>query len=141
MPMLMGQLRYALWRGDREEARRVTAMFGTLPGAGPERMMALARVGTGDLEPTVIASELHELTAWISNPRFTSMLLQYATELFAAGGAHDIALDCLRRASEGVLVDLEWVRGCPLLEPLRGSPGYAQALAIVEKRASELWRR
>ncbi len=141
LPMLMARMRYALWRGDREGARQMTAAFSTMPGSGPERMTTLARVAIGELDPAILANLLDEMEQWLSNPRFASMLLQFTTEFASAGGAHDLALEALRRAAEGVLIDLEWVRRCPLLEPLHASPIYARARSLVEDRAAELWQR
>ncbi len=141
VPVAMSRIRYALWRGDRDEARRTVDALETTGGDAAMRIVALGRVALGDIDPETVAGQLKEVEEWLSNPRFTSMMLQISAELFSAGGAHDIALDCVERAANGVLIDLEWMRRCPTLEPLRERDGFARALAQVDERASELWQR
>lgn len=133
-------MRYALWRGDREGVRAVAEHFERLGTEAGERMALIGKVALGELPSESMAPVLEEIPRWLGNPRFTSLLLQVATETLAAAGAHAMALEALRRAGEGVLVDIEWMRSCPLLVPLRTSPVYAATQSVVARRASAIWR-
>jgi eukaryotic-like serine/threonine-protein kinase len=48
------------------------------------------------------------------------------------------ALGFLARAVEGGLTDLLWLDGCPMLDPLRGGPGWEELRAPVLARAEEV---
>lgn len=141
IPHAMARLRFALWRGDEGGARDVLAQVQSLGSDAARHVSTLGRVALGEVPPEAARAFLAEVPGWLANPRFTALMLQIGVEVLCAAGAREDALERLEQAASGVLVDLEWMRRCPLLEPLRGEPGYARALAAVEQRAADVWRR
>lgn len=139
--LVVSRMRYGLWSGDHDAARRAgqeLLHFGT---DASRRLALAASVGVGDVPIERLAPMLDRVPQWADNQRYASLMYQIATETFCSAGAHDLALESVRRASEGVLVDLEWMRRCPLLAPLRTNPIYIEAFARVEQRADAIWKR
>ncbi len=135
------RLRYTLWRGGRDEARAVVQRLSML-ALGPAQGFAfLTQVALGEIAPAEALLPLSEFARAATNPRFTSLARQFGVEVLAAAGAHTLALDVLTQAADAILIDLEWMRRCPLLEPLRGSEAFAASISKVEQRTADMWRR
>lgn len=64
---------------------------------------------------------------------------QMMTEEAAFHGDLERALSHLVAASELLLVDLDWLDRCPLLEPLRERPSFLAARGRVQARCEEIW--
>ncbi len=134
-------LRYALWTGREAEVRSAYAAICASSGLEVElgrRMLAIA-VGEGSIDDAR-AAQL-ELEQWLGNERLIGLIRQLATEAFCVAGAYDRAWATLRSAAEGALIDVDWMRRCPLLSPLRGGDEFAGLLATVQARAEVIWRR
>lgn len=140
-PIVMTRLRYALWRRDHDAARSALATIERFGTEGSQRMAGIGRVALGERPPEPMFERLGEVQDWLDNPRFASLMHQIAAEAFCSAGADELALECLRRAAAGVLIDLDWMRRCPLLEPLKASPIYLEAHARVAQRADAIWKR
>ncbi len=139
LPLAGLQFRAALWRRDEDAARhwcRVTAELPTPIGARTARLFA---VGLGEGEPAVAEDVVDGIPT--SNLRFRTLILQIASEVFAAAGDADRALTMLESAVEGALVDVVWLRRCPLFEPLHAEPRFQEVLRSVDRRARRVWRR
>jgi serine/threonine-protein kinase len=48
------------------------------------------------------------------------------------------ALEAFGRAAAEGLIDVSWVRKCPLLDVIREDPGYPVITELVEKRAARI---
>jgi serine/threonine-protein kinase len=140
-PIVMTRLRYALWRRDHDAARNVLANIARFGTEGSQRMVGIGQVALGALPPEPMFERLDEVEGWVDNPRFTSLMHQIAAEAFCSAGADELGLECIRRAAAGVLIDLDWMRRCPLFEPLKANPVYLEARALVEQRADAIWKR
>lgn len=141
LPVLVSELRQALYRGATAGVKRVADMLDDGGGEPGKRMRELARVAV-DGEGLEQAFEMMTLIpAWLANRRFTSLIQQIAIEVFAAAGEEDAALTVLEQCVAGILIDIRWMRTCPLLEGLRATPRFASLEAQVAERAADIWRK
>ncbi|HJL14399.1 MAG TPA: protein kinase [Sandaracinaceae bacterium LLY-WYZ-13_1] len=137
----VSKFRWALYRGDVDEARRVLDQLARTGTESADRMVTLGKIAFGESTREEVAELFEILPAWLDNPRFTSLMLQIATEVCAYAGERELALEALRRAADEALIDIAWLRRCPLLAPLRDDPRYAEAERVVAGRAKEVWTR
>jgi serine/threonine-protein kinase len=72
------------------------------------------------------------------NTRRIVLFHQIYAEIHAYAGDTARALDALRRAADGGLIDIFWVDRCPLFAPIRGDASFAASRAIVLHRAHEI---
>jgi serine/threonine-protein kinase len=129
------ELRFATYFGDREWIRRVAEGHWW-----SELTRGIVSIYTGDLDAQAL-SELMErvLVLTGSNPRIRTVRLQSFSEGAAWQGHDEIALRCLVEAADEVLVDLDWMDRCPLLDRLRTTEAFAKARERVAARASAIW--
>ncbi len=133
------RMRMAAWRGDRGGLRRWRGDHHT-QGPLVFRFIALyANVLLGEAGEVELRRDLGHMLSTAQNPRFLTFVAQLATEIYCGIGQPDEARLHLMRAATSVLVDLEWLDGCPLLAPLRGHPGFAEARGRVRARAATIW--
>jgi tetratricopeptide (TPR) repeat protein len=139
VPVVTFRIRFAAWRGDREELQRLGAVDGIGDGLRWEfvRFYAQALSGAGD-QQTIdqVAATAHSLS---KSPRTIATIAQFLTELYAGRGYLDAAEAQLQRAVGAGLVDLEWLDRCPLLASLRERPAFVAARAQVRERAEAIW--
>jgi serine/threonine-protein kinase len=100
----------------------------------------LCGYAVGESDRETARGVLHRVPAWLANPRFSALMYQIGTEVFCAAGDLDTAAETLTLGSNGVLLDITWMDGCPVLAPLRAHPRWASAHAQVAKRAANVWR-
>jgi len=141
IPVVLSWVRWKLYRGDLDEVRRLLGDYAHVDHPVARRSLDLYRhiVGLGDLEAAKEAAQA--IRANMPNQRFGSLMLQLITESFAAVGENELAMDALLEASNLLLIDIEWIKRCPLLKPLHADPRYEEARARVHKRAMDIWRR
>ncbi|MCA9688586.1 MAG: protein kinase [Myxococcales bacterium] len=135
------EVRIAGWQRDFDRIRRCLADIESRKGR-PAWMIVtlLCRGYLGLVDPVELLRFLDSTAKEATlNPRFTSVSYQLAAEVAAARGLHDDAMDYISRAANGVLVDIDWLDRCPVLEGLRGRPEYEAARAKVKRRAEAIW--
>ncbi|MCA9649814.1 MAG: protein kinase [Myxococcales bacterium] len=140
LPAIVMRFRHALFVGDLEEAaaaRDVLEGIDTETGQGMLQLAGLAFGETSVAEAEAIFAAVHGPRA---NTRFAMLMRQIATELYTLAGAREHALRELTAGAESALIDLEWIRKCSVLEPLRGDPAFARAERAVQRRAAAIWR-
>ncbi|HJK95219.1 MAG TPA: protein kinase [Polyangiaceae bacterium LLY-WYZ-15_(1-7)] len=139
-PTLQTRLRGAVWRGDADEVRAALALLED--AERPDRRM-MRRYGEAALdaaEGQAFRGELGALVAESENARFRAFAHQLGAEIAALHGAEEAAREHVRAAAAGALVDLDWLRRCPLLGALRERGELAEAEAQVAQRAFAIWR-
>jgi serine/threonine-protein kinase len=133
------ELRMALWRGDVARARTVrwSAESGAaLTAIGPLRMALDEAVTVAEL-----AAALDDACQRPASPRLRTTWRQMAVELLAWRGGHELALAALVAAdADGMLLDADWVEGCPLLMGLHGDPTFVAIRERVREQADRIWR-
>ncbi len=134
IPILQIRLREAAWRRDRD---RMVEICGLVPPSNePAHLMlqSYAGIALGTLDPNAGAARAEEYLARVKNPRFQTLIHQFLTEALAFAGALELAEKYVQRSAETRLIDLTWLDMCPLLEPLRGTQGFARARTLVVHR-------
>ena len=140
LPILVARIRWSLFVGDRDRAVRNLEQLERLPIL-PAQMMSQFYAPLRDADAVESSlGILDQLPAWLDNPRFASFIHQASTELFTACGELDVALKMLRRAAEGITIDVPWVQSSNLLAPLRCAPEFPELEAMILRRAAEVWR-
>jgi tetratricopeptide (TPR) repeat protein len=134
----MIRIRLAAWRGDRAELGRISAANPTNGTSWAELFGVYARLALGE-DVADAEQYLGAALAAARNPRSYTMLAQLAAEGYAAGGQMNLAWAYLRRAAESVLIDLDWLKRCPPLAPLRQLPGFTGVHGLVRSRAEMIW--
>lgn len=86
-----------------------------------------------------IAARVERILRMAPNPRFAALLCQLGAEI-SGFHAHDaLTLRFVEQAAAGVLVDLDWLDRCPLLDRVRGRPAFEAARQLVLARAAAIW--
>ena len=141
-PVVLSRMRWHLYRDEYDDARGCYEMLKGRGGdAASQEMALIPGVIFGETSVEVARAAVDRMPSYLANPRFQALMHQVACEIFAFSGHPEIAKVILTRAADGVLIDLLWLKHCPVLEPLRGSPEMAVALEQVERRAAQIWRR
>jgi serine/threonine-protein kinase len=97
---------------------------------------ALRQVAHAEYTGTAEASPLVDPSQPVR--RRDAFLLQLRVEFAMHGGQHHRARQLLAVAPDLGVVDLTWMRRCPLLRPIHHTPEYLQALQKIEAAASKL---
>jgi eukaryotic-like serine/threonine-protein kinase len=66
------------------------------------------------------------------------MSLQLMTELSLLLDQHDLALRALGKAAGAGLIDVTWLRSCPLFAPITGDLRWRAVHDAVERRAAAM---
>jgi serine/threonine-protein kinase len=74
-----------------------------------------------------------------NNPRWRTLLSQLLVEIHSSWDRVDEAFERLAVCATDVLVDVEWLDRCPLLDCLRGHPNFAPIRRRVAERAAAIW--
>jgi serine/threonine-protein kinase len=133
------RVRIAGWQRDWDALRRFAADEATGDSPNWRFVRLYARALVRDLDITEVRSRYAAILAARQNPRYVSLALQLATEVFAGLGEIEEARLHLARAATSVLVDVEWLDHCPLLAPLRELPDWAEVRRRVRARADAVW--
>jgi serine/threonine-protein kinase len=132
--------RMAGWRGDAEALRRFCADKSEQFEKPHWRPLTLYVRGLlGEIGEDEIARGFARLLTDTQSPRFITFLMQFQTELHAGRGEVSTAMLHLLRAATSMLIDLEWLDRCPLLESLRSHPDFGEARRRVRARAEAIW--
>jgi serine/threonine-protein kinase len=97
------------------------------------------RLTLGEIDIAEAEAIRTRANAAFRNPRFLMAMTQVCIEVYACAREYDAALHALGELAGGILVDVVWLDICPLFEPLRNSPAYAEAAAKVRHRAAAIW--
>ncbi|MBT9556512.1 MAG: protein kinase [Myxococcales bacterium] len=138
--VLQASVRFAMWRGDREQVRRVLSQLELSRSAPVVAITLSTRAYLGEISVEQHRAEASAVIGAVPNRRFRSVLLQFVAEVCAALGDLDFAITCLSTAANDVLVDLEWMDRCPALEPIRSRLEFEEARRAVRHRAEAIWR-
>jgi len=137
--VLWGQLevRVGAWRHEPDRIRRglEALVRSPHPIAGP--LSLYARVVLRDIAPPPGFGIGN--TEFSVSPRVRSIALQMQAEALAAIGEIEAAATCVASAATTVLVDLDWMDRCPLLEPVRQNEKFAEWRRAVALRCEDIW--
>jgi serine/threonine-protein kinase len=135
----MLEIRAGTWYRDVERIKRGHQVLGDATPDG-HAMSAFTNLL---LVPELNVEQLHRnietVIAVARNQRFVAMIQQWGAEASAYHGHEDLALEFMREAADGVLVDLEWLERCPLFDSLRSRPEFEAIRQIVRRRAEAVW--
>ena len=126
--------RLTLWRGApvgppativgaNEHARRTSSL--------------LVAIASGERPHDDDLAYMRAITARATH-RLRRLWLQVLTEIALAHGDIPGALDTLVEAVDAGMLDLAWLRRCPLLAPLRGDPAFTAHEAAVERATAPI---
>ena len=131
----MQEMRFACYFNDREWIRRVAEGH-----RWSELARSLVAIYTTDLdEPALLQLMDRALVLTGTNPRGRTVRLQSFCEGAAWKGLDALSLRFLIEAADAVLVDVDWMDRCPLLDRLRPLEEFARARQQVEARARAIW--
>jgi len=135
----LARVRIAAWRGDREQLVQM-AKDNRFPGIPSWQAMRLyAQAILGAFTAQELEQQFAQLLGAMKNARRRSLATQLEIEVFSSRGELDTALIHLTRCAQLVLIDITWLDHCPLLEPLRLLPGFADARRVVQARVDAIW--
>jgi serine/threonine-protein kinase len=64
---------------------------------------------------------------------------EVAAEFYMVGGRPEDAIAEIEKAAALPFIDLAWLDGCPLLEPVRQDPRFAAVRATTAARVAVFW--
>ncbi len=141
-------LRYTIWSGDKTKA--VKMLRERTSPIGPLSPEIVAAVIDGEIDAESAAKFLengmdadHAANQFFSaankgSLRRRALLHQFEAETAASVENWRWTLAAIRRADAARLVDINWLRKCPLFRTLRDEPGYAEVEASIAARAAAL---
>jgi len=133
------RMRVAIWRGDRPQIRRWHDVIRHSHSSQLQFVEDLGRYVLGELElPAVQAAFEARFPATVSRRR-RAVNDQVLVEALMARGEHALGMEHLHDLAMTMLVDIDWLERCPLLEPLRGKPPMATIESTVRARAQAIW--
>jgi serine/threonine-protein kinase len=137
-PVFLQEHRVATWFRDADWAARVYARLVDM-GYGPDILSLMATYRLTDIDESELRERMDAVLARASSPRLRSMIRQLYCEAAAWHGFDALALEHLIAAADGVLVDLDWLDHCALLDRLRNHDEFVRARMIVAHRADAIW--
>jgi len=132
-------IRYLVWRGDFEQARTHLATSTRPSNVGPLSQPILDAVLRGDGDHKLVADAFFR-AASSGSLRRRSLLHQIETEIASLMKVDDWAITALRSAESARLIDIGWLRHCPILAFVRDDPRFREVEARVAERADALVR-
>jgi eukaryotic-like serine/threonine-protein kinase len=100
-------------------------------------MLAFMDVIGGKATPDALTGVLRQFGNANAVARRRSFFFQLTTEIWAARGEHEKALEALEESARGRLSDLAWLDRCPVLEPIRNHPRFVAVRGPIAARAKE----
>ncbi len=129
------RLRFAAWRGVRDEAAyRGFAALGE-PAKFEHEMILTIHDPTLPWDTKRDRIRAHVEASRVGSPRRHAFIAQLAAEAAGMVGDADECLALLLRANACGLFDLPWLDRCPVLQPIRGEPRFAIIRNDVAERA------
>jgi serine/threonine-protein kinase len=122
--------RLVMWRRDRGRAAELLRTAPLTGPAGARTRLLLEAMAGGPPPYDAFASLASRATV-----RLGAFFAQLETEVAAFAGDHPRALAALTRTADAGTFDVAWADGCPLLQPLRAHPIFAEARARIAARA------
>lgn len=131
--------RLASWRRDRAAALAAAARFASRIEPAASLLAFFQRASqTGDFDTAQWSALEQALTRPERPVRSQLMGLQLMTELSLVLDHHDLALRALGKAADAGLIDITWLRGCPLFAPITGDLRWRVIHDAVEQRAAAM---
>lgn len=136
--LLLLRVRVASWQRDPERLRpHLLALLSS--SAQTFSIVEIAELLVDTPSADTIVARIERVLLLARNPRFATLLRQLGAEVSGFHGHDDQAMRFVEQAAAGVLVDLDWLDRCPLLERLRGRPEWDATRQLVLARASAIW--
>jgi eukaryotic-like serine/threonine-protein kinase len=137
---LQVRMRIAAWRGDRDMLLWCRDQLSTVYIDGVEKLVSYIDVVMNDSAARASMRQTLSLASESYNQRFATFALQLGAEAFGVIGEVEQTRECVTRASEVALADLDWLERCPPLEGLRDTPAYEDIRKRVRVRARRIWQ-
>jgi serine/threonine-protein kinase len=138
-PMVFARIRFAGWRRDPEALTRTNQRSASSTTLSRQCLSVFAKALLGEVTPEDADQVFARVLGIAENLRLIMIVTQIRIETLAGAGRPEAALHHLLRAATSILVDLEWLDRCPLLEEVRRMPGFADARRRVHARANAIW--
>lgn len=133
------ELRVSAWLRDRESIEAALhRVSSALEIEGIRPIYTLGQRLLAPYDPAGLAADLEQALALTEHRRTRTLLHQLAAEQAAFHEDYEGALVWLRKATDIVLVDIDWLDHCPLFGPLRGEPRFEALRAEVERRGQPI---
>jgi eukaryotic-like serine/threonine-protein kinase len=141
-PWFVIQARDLIWRRDAAGAARLKERLKSvaLPQTAQfaiEHMLMVPLGNTAALNDRAFVDRMLPVDA-SSSPRRSSFSAQMRAELFAFVQKNDAVLEALRTADGNGLIDIVWLKRCPLFDPLRSLPEFITIYDRVASRAQRV---
>ncbi len=134
--------RVAFWKGDRVfagfTADRIDAV--APPNHFTRALLPALRAFARGERLTQSIDELMTGAGVTPVPSLLVFWCQIGTEVYAAAGRVEAALDSLEGLTSLPFIDIGWMDHCPALATIRGAGRFGQVRAVVAARAAALWK-
>jgi serine/threonine-protein kinase len=138
-PVVFARIRYAAWRRDMAGLEEANKRCQASTALSRECLRAFAQAILGESTPEEADQLFARALGVAENLRLIAIVTQLRIETLAGSGRPEAALHHLLRAATSILVDLEWLDRCPLLDEVRAMPPFAEARRRVHARAHAVW--
>ncbi len=132
-------IRAGAFRADRGMLERGAELIGRSGHPAATYLGLYAQVMLGE---DAAAHELEPLLGVLRgnvSDRFRTLVHQMCSEGWGKVGDEERTMKHFRAGAESVLVDLEWVDRCPLLDGIRSDPEFAVLRKVVRARCEAIW--
>jgi serine/threonine-protein kinase len=138
-PVVFARIRYAGWMRDRGALAKANQRKKTSMALPRECLRVFAQSILGEIAPEEADQLFAHILGFAENPRLIVLVTQLRIETLAGSGRPDAAIHHLLRAATSILMDVEWLDHCPLLDEVRAMPQFAEARRRVHARANAIW--
>ncbi len=137
--LTMMRLRVAVWRRDPEAIARWRDALPNTHWHLPRLVLSGAGFALGEIDQTELRACFDELVQPGLSRRYHALHEQLLVEGLLAGERPDLALPVLETLAQEVLVDVDWLEHCPLMEQLRDEARMVDVRTKVRARARAIW--
>ncbi|TMQ10186.1 MAG: hypothetical protein E6J91_27570 [Deltaproteobacteria bacterium] len=128
--------RLAGWRGDRAATAAAAARFAARSEQAAHLLALFQQASaTGEIDVAQWTALEQRLSRRDRPHRMQLIGLQLMSEHSLLLGHHDLGLRALGRATDAGLIDITWLRGCPLFHQVAGDLGWRAICDEVARRA------
>jgi serine/threonine-protein kinase len=133
-------MRIAAWVGDRDALARCRDLVPVEHVPQLARFRDYANVVLGDADPETLLEPVFAAANASTNARYACYVLQLGAEATGLAASPERAAECVARANDLALADLDWLERCPALSTVRELPDYEAKLhRPILARAQQLW--
>ncbi|MEM9462719.1 MAG: protein kinase [Myxococcota bacterium] len=133
------RLRVAMWSRDHNEIRRARDVLAQVDRPNRPFVEVVAGYVLGEASWDDVQASLAFNAPPTASPRYRAMLEQGLVEGLLVRDELEPAIEIMERLAQEVLVDVDWLEHCSLMEAIAEDPRMSKIRTAVHQRAQAIW--